>query len=103
VLFDMWNLWTRWFFMNYEELSKLYPAAVQEGVDEKVLAHVDELNATGVRLIIEAWRGSSLKEIRWEMWSYVSQPVLWYKARKAYLAEKEAVELLKEALKGSGG
>lgn len=103
VLFDMWNLWTRWFFMNYEELSELYPTAVRQGVNEDVLASVRDLNSTGVGLIREAWRGSSLEEIRGEMWGYVTQPVLWYKARKAYLAEKEAVELLKQALRESGG
>ncbi|WP_168169243.1 CARDB domain-containing protein [Thermococcus sp. 5-4] len=103
VLFDMWNLWTRWFFMNYEELSELYPTAVRQGVNEDVLASVRDLNSTGVGFIREAWRGSSLEEIRGEMWGYVTQPVLWYKARKAYLAEKEAVELLKQALGESGG
>ncbi len=98
VLFDLWNLWTAWFFKNFEELTQLLQTVQMEGVNESSIAEIHALNETGVQLIKEAWQTDDLNEIRAQIWKYVKSPVLWYKAREAYLTEKKAVELLKKIL-----
>ena len=98
VLFDLWNLWTAWFFLNYDELPELYERALEAGVPNETLEQVKSLNMTAVKTLKEAWRDENLESIRVKKWKYLKSTVLWYKARKAFMLEKQAVELLKKAL-----
>ena len=98
VLFDLWNLWTAWFFLNYDELPELYEKALEAGVPNETLEQVKSLNMTAVKTIKEAWRDYNLESIRAKKWKYLKSTVLWYKAREAFMLEKEAVETLKKTL-----
>ncbi len=98
VLFDLWNLWTAWFFVQHDELPGLYQRAIEQGVTNETLERVKTLNETAVKTIKEAWRDDDLESIRAKKWRYLKSTVLWYKAREAYMLEKEAVEILKKAL-----
>ncbi len=98
VLFDLWNLWTAWFFLNYDEFPELYEKALEAGVPNETLEQVKSLNMSAVKTIKEAWRDDDLESIRAKKWRYLKSTVLWYKAREAYMLEKEAVEILKKAL-----
>ncbi|WP_367883971.1 hypothetical protein [Thermococcus sp. JCM 11816] len=106
--YDIWIklscLWTTWFFNHRTEFFELYEnATVLGGVDNETLQLALELNDNATALMLGAWGADNLEDIRANLWNFESPtrriPRLW-DIRKAFLIEKEAVEILRKALGG---
>ncbi|WP_054840689.1 hypothetical protein [Thermococcus peptonophilus] len=104
--YDIWIklscLWTTWFFNHRTEFFELYEnATVLGGVDNETIQLALELNDNATALMLGAWEADNLEDIRANLWNFESPtrqiPRLW-DIRKAFLMEKEAVEILKKAL-----
>lgn len=94
------HLWTTWFFKYHDEFVGLYKNATTLGIDNETLSEALELHQNATNIIIDAWWGRDLPSIRNILWTtrtILPIPRFW-EIRKAYLMEKEAVELLKQAL-----
>ncbi|KUH33811.1 hypothetical protein APY94_04625 [Thermococcus celericrescens] len=103
--YDIWIklscLWTTWFLDHRAKFMELYENATVLGVDNKTLQLALELNDNATALMLGAWRADNLEDIRANLWNFESPtrriPRLW-DIRKAFLMEKEAVEILRQAL-----
>lgn len=105
--YDIWIrlscLWTTWFFNHRTEFFELYENATVSGVDNETLQLALELNDNATALMLGAWGADNLEDIRANLWNFESPtrriPRLW-DIRRAFLMEKEAVEILRKALGG---
>ncbi|WP_297070917.1 vWA domain-containing protein [Thermococcus sp.] len=95
-------VWTTWFFNYHDEFDDLYKNATSLTVDNETLQEALELHNNATGLIKDAWRTDDLNNIRQKLWKYTSLPVpKFWEIRKAYLLEKQAIQILKNAMKAS--
>ncbi|AIF69487.1 hypothetical protein PAP_05420 [Palaeococcus pacificus DY20341] len=97
-LLTLTQLWTKYFFNYYDEFNGLYANATELGVDNETLQKALELHNSAIEHIQHAWRTEDLEEIRARIWIRIQLLPRISDTRKAYLKEKEAVELLREAI-----
>lgn len=95
-------VWTTWFFRYYDEFNALYKNATSLAVDNETLQEAIKLHNNATKLIKDSWRTNDLDSIRQELWKSASLlvPKFW-EIRKAYLLEKQAIQILKNAMKAS--
>ncbi len=92
-------VWTNWFFKYYDEFNALYQNATMLNINNKSLQKALELHNNATELIEDAWRSNDLNTIRQKLWRGTPLPVpKFWEIRKAYLLEKEAVKILREAI-----
>ncbi|NJE30463.1 PKD domain-containing protein [Thermococcus sp. 18S1] len=102
VIITLSHLWTAWFFNYYEEFNSLYTNATAMNVSNETLQRALELHHNATALILKAWHTDDINYIKEHLWEHVVFiPQVW-NVRKAFLMEREAVNLLKKALNEYG-
>lgn len=98
ALITMSKLWTHWFFKYYDRFDELYATVLELGVDNETLENALNLHNEAIVLLQEGWGKDSLDEIRVTFWTQMTPFPKLYKIRKAYLLEKEAINILVTAI-----
>ena len=94
----MIQIWSKYFFNEYDQFAALYAKAEETGVSNETLEKALELHLNATEQMIYAWHTDDLESIRIKIWKqYVPLPRI-YAVRRAYLYEKNAIELLMGAI-----
>jgi len=94
----MIQIWSKYFFNEYDQFAALYAKAEEIGVSNETLEKALELHLNATEQILYAWHTDDLESIRIKIWKqYVPLPRV-YAIRRAYLYERDAIELLMSAI-----
>jgi len=94
----MTQIWSKYFFNEYDQFAALYAKAEEIGVSNETLEKALELHLNATEQMLYAWHTDDLESIRIKIWKqYVPLPRI-YAVRRAYLYERDAIELLMSAI-----
>ncbi|ASA76861.1 choice-of-anchor L domain-containing protein [Thermococcus sp. 5-4] len=97
------QVWTMYFFKLHDEFDEIYANASAAGVDNDTLSLAKELHENATQMIMEAWDTDNLDDIKLRVWGAIPTYPKMHLVRKAYVTEKDAINVLIEAMKELGG
>ncbi|NJE77164.1 hypothetical protein [Thermococcus sp. ES12] len=93
------QVWTMYFFKLHDEFDELYANASAMGVDNETLSLAKELHENATQMIMDAWDTDNLDDIKLRLWGAIPTYPKMHLVRRAYVTEKDAVNLLIDAMK----
>ncbi|WP_297091442.1 hypothetical protein [Thermococcus sp.] len=97
------QVWTLYFFRLHDDFDGVYANASAAGVDNETLALAKELHENATRMMMEAWHTDNLDDIKLRVWGAIPTYPRLHLVRKAYVMERDAVNMLLDAMKELGG
>jgi hypothetical protein len=93
------QVWTMYFFRLHDEFDEIYANASAAGVDNETLSLAKELHENATQMIMEAWGADNLDDIKLRVWGAIPTYPKMHLVRKAYVTEKNAINVLLDAMK----
>jgi len=93
------QVWTMYFFRLHDEFDEIYANASAAGVDNETLSLAKELHKNATQMIMEAWDTDNLDDIKLRVWGAIPTYPKMHLVRRAYVTEKDAINVLIEAMK----
>ena len=94
----MVQIWSKYFFNEYDQFAALYAKAEETGVSNETLEKALELHLNATEQMIYAWHTDDLESIRIKIWKQYAPLPRVYAIRRAYLYERNTIELLMGAI-----